>query len=114
MEQLGLPGGPDVFGVLLIDIRWLAERTTTRISKSKPFGQHAPKMRPAVGAQQISPLSLTKSAGTTIFSACRFASVAQLAEQLTLNQLVEGSSPSRGTTLSMVYTSDQTANPRFE
>ena len=27
------------------------------------------------------------------------ASVAQLAEQLTLNQLVEGSSPSRGTTL---------------
>ena len=29
----------------------------------------------------------------------RFASVAQLAEQLTLNQLVLGSSPSRGTTL---------------
>jgi hypothetical protein len=31
------------------------------------------------------------------------ASVAQLAEQLTLNQLVEGSSPSRGTTSFLVY-----------
>jgi hypothetical protein len=30
------------------------------------------------------------------------ASVAQLAEQLTLNQLVEGSSPSRGTTFAGV------------
>jgi hypothetical protein len=33
------------------------------------------------------------------------ASVAQLAEQLTLNQLVEGSSPSRGTTPSNAYAS---------
>jgi hypothetical protein len=31
------------------------------------------------------------------------ASVAQLAEQLTLNQLVEGSSPSRGTTLMTLF-----------
>jgi hypothetical protein len=33
------------------------------------------------------------------------ASVAQLAEQLTLNQLVEGSSPSRGTTLTTTQVS---------
>ena len=53
MEQLGLPGGPDVFGGLLIDIRWLAERTTTRISKSKPFGQHALKMHPILYVDDV-------------------------------------------------------------
>lgn len=56
---------------------------------------------------------LTNGPFTTIFCACPSslalrrdvpdASVAQLAEQLTLNQLVLGSSPSRGTTLSSEF-----------
>src|SRR5690606_11368256 len=41
---------------------------------------------------------LTNGRRATIFSALLVASVAQLAEQLTLNQLVHGSSPCRGTT----------------
>ena len=40
---------------------------------------------------------LTNRRQSSIFCALQSASVAQLAEQLTLNQLVLGSSPSRGT-----------------
>ena len=42
------------------------------------------------------------------------ASVAQLAEQLTLNQLVEGSSPSRGTTLPRTYENPPERKPLDE
>jgi integrase len=52
---------------------------------------------------------LTKRPRAGTFPALSVASVAQLAEQLTLNQLVLGSSPSRGTTPSTTY--DE--NPQF-
>ncbi len=46
-------------------------------------------------------MDLIKNRGRLDDLILQFASVAQLVEQLTLNQLVLGSSPSRGTTSSM-------------
>ena len=56
---------------------------------------------------------LTIRAGVGILSSRLVASVAQLVEQLTLNQLVVGSNPPRGTTFLCFTPGSPEAGPRF-